>query len=235
MTLALIKATFGAGQRDINPSSSKPNLAQILREGANGADRIAADSRFHEETLAVATDAVKLAWEAESIEHVVSLAGNVTAPLVKVGSADTVAAGEYQIAADRRSLAFFASDTTSIDIAWIERINQAARQVAGNSETYVLVDQQTLLVKVDDGDVQTVLFETGDFGDIGNATAAEVAAVIDADLTDASSEDIGGAPVINSDTKGGGSSIEVTGGTANAALGFPTTKIAGAGLSIQST
>jgi hypothetical protein len=96
-----------------------------------------------------------------------------------------------------------------------------------NAETYALVDGQTLTVKVDDGAVQTATFNTADFVDIANATAAEVAAVIDGDITGATSFEISGKVRIESDTDGPGSAIEVTGGTANTALGFPTAKVAG--------
>lgn len=93
---------------------------------------------------------------------------------------------------------------------------------SGNTETYSLSDGQTLTVKVDGQSVaQTVTFNTGDFIDINNATAAEVAAVISTDLASPSATGgtSGGAVTITSDS---GGTIEVTGGTANAALGFPT-------------
>lgn len=96
-----------------------------------------------------------------------------------------------------------------------------------NSQPYTLSDGQTLTVKVDDGSVQTATFNTGDFADIANATAAEVAAVIDSDITGASSVAVSGKVRIESDTDGPGSALEVTGGTANTALGFSTTKVAG--------
>lgn len=93
---------------------------------------------------------------------------------------------------------------------------------AGNPENYALANGETLTVKVDGQSAeQTVTFETGDFVSIGAATAEEVAAVISADLV--SPPATGGgttAPTITSDSSG---TIEVTGGTANGALGFPTT------------
>lgn len=89
-----------------------------------------------------------------------------------------------------------------------------------NAETYALSDGQTLTVKVDVGAEQTATFNTGDFVDINNATAAEVAAVISTDITGATGGTAAGDVTITSDA---GISIEVTGGTANAVLGFPTT------------
>lgn len=94
---------------------------------------------------------------------------------------------------------------------------------SGNTETYALVDGQTLTVRVDgQTTAQTIVFNTSDFVDINNATAAEVAAVISTDLTtpSATGGTSGGAVTITSDS---GGTILVTGGTANAALGFPTT------------
>lgn len=94
---------------------------------------------------------------------------------------------------------------------------------SGNTETFTLSNGQTLTVKVDGQSAeQTVTFNTGDFGDIANALASEVAAVISTDLAtpSATGGTSAGAVTITSDS---GGTIEVTGGTANAALGFPTT------------
>lgn len=102
-----------------------------------------------------------------------------------------------------------------------------AALTAGTTETYALSDGLTLTVKVDGGAVQTATFNTADFAAIGAATAAEVAAVIATDIVGASCSDEGGAPRIESDTAGSGSSIEVTGGTANGILGFSTSIVKG--------
>ena len=98
---------------------------------------------------------------------------------------------------------------------------------SGNAETYDLDDGQTLTVKVDGGAVQTATFNTGDFVDIDNATAAEVAAVIDSDISGVSASDEGGYVRIVNDSEDSGNSIEITGGTANTALGFDTTLVKG--------
>jgi uncharacterized phage protein gp47/JayE len=106
--------------------------------------------------------------------------------------------------------------------------SEAAAVVSGNAETYSLSDGQTLTVEVDGGSVQAATFNTGDFAVIGLATAAEVAAVISADITGATAIDAGGFVRIESDNADGEtSSLEVTGGTANPALGFPTALVAG--------
>lgn len=64
---------------------------------------------------------------------------------------------------------------------------------------------------------------TGDVADISAVTGAEVAALIDADLTpDTSSSVSGGAVTISTVDQGSTASVQVTGGTANAAIGFDT-------------
>lgn len=103
----------------------------------------------------------------------------------------------------------------------------AAAITSGNAETYVIVNGQTLLVAVDGGGAATATFETADFSNISLATAAEIAAVITTDIAGASAADVGGSVVITSATTGDASSIHVTGGTANALLGFSTTAVNG--------
>jgi len=95
------------------------------------------------------------------------------------------------------------------------------------AETYDLDNAQTLLIKVDQGSEQTITFVTGDFVNIDLATAAEVAAVIDSNLTGGSASDEGGYVRVVSDTDGTGSALQVTGGTSNTALDFDTGLIKG--------
>jgi hypothetical protein len=106
--------------------------------------------------------------------------------------------------------------------------SEAAAIKSANAETYALSDGQTLTVKVDGGAVQTATFNTGDFAAIGAALAAEIAVVINTDITGVLATDAGGKVRIeSSNTDGATSSVEVTGGTANAAIGFSTTEVAG--------
>ena len=100
---------------------------------------------------------------------------------------------------------------------------------AGNAENYALVDGQNLTVIVNGGPVQTATFNTAEFAAIGAATAAEVAAVLAAELTGVAVDVTGGAPRLTSDLAGTDATIEVTGGTANAVLGFSTTPVSGGG------
>lgn len=109
-----------------------------------------------------------------------------------------------------------------VDVQSLALDKQPVTVTSGNTELFTLSDGQTLTVRVDGQSIaQTVTFNTGDFGDIANATAAEVAAVISTDLAtpSATGGTSGGAVTITSDS---GGTIHVTGGTANGALGFPT-------------
>lgn len=105
--------------------------------------------------------------------------------------------------------------------------NAKAALTAATLETYNFAGGKLLTVKVDGGAEQTVTFVDGDFATPSAATAAEVATRITTDLTDATAADAGGAPRITSDLDGSGSSVEVTGGTANALLDFATAIVKG--------
>lgn len=110
----------------------------------------------------------------------------------------------------------------------------AARETQNTESTpFALANADVLTVKINGGAVQTVTFLTAEFVDITNATAEEIAAVINASLSGGSaSASTGGTKVtITSDKIGTGSSVEVTGGTANAAgkLNFLTAVVAGTG------
>lgn len=91
------------------------------------------------------------------------------------------------------------------------------------TEPFTLADLQTLEVSVDGGTPQTITFDAAEFTAIGAALATEVAAEINTDLvggTASASDLVPGAVLLESD--GDASTIEVTGGTAAAALGFPS-------------
>jgi hypothetical protein len=107
----------------------------------------------------------------------------------------------------------------------------AASLESGTAELYDLDNGDTLTVIIDGGATQTITFSTGDFADIDNATAEEVAAVINNQIVGASaSASSGGTKVtIKSDRRGTSSSVQVTGGSANADLGFSTVAVTGTG------
>lgn len=97
----------------------------------------------------------------------------------------------------------------------------ASTLTSGNSEPFALTDSNTLLVEIDGGATQTVTFNTADFVDINNATALEVAVVLNNQLIGCSTNEVGGGVVVSSDTLGTSSRVEVTGGTDAAAFAFP--------------
>lgn len=99
---------------------------------------------------------------------------------------------------------------------WVARA--ALDQATG--EPFVLANSQTLLVAVDGETPQTVTFVTGDFVNITAATADEVATKINSATDGITATAQNGSVRLQSDTDGPGSSIQVTGGTANAELGF---------------
>lgn len=134
-------------------------------------------------------------------------------------------AGPYVLANGQTIVAVIDSEaavTTTISAT-------AASRTATNAGTYALSNGHTITVKVDGGAVQTIAFLTAEFVDIGAATAAEVAAVLNAKIAGASCDVSGGKPRITSDSKGTGSKIEVTGGTGNTAIAFATAEVVGTG------
>jgi phage tail sheath protein FI len=107
----------------------------------------------------------------------------------------------------------------------------AAARETGNAEPFALADGQTVTVRIDGGAVQAIAFLASELAAIGAATAAEVAAVINAKIAGAKATVTGGGTrvTITSDRRGTASSVEITGGTANAALGFALGPVAGTG------
>jgi len=104
-----------------------------------------------------------------------------------------------------------------------------AAQVESAAEMYALADGQTLTLKVDKGPEQSLSFLTAEFVDITTATAKEVAAVIGAKATGIRVTSDSSKVQVISDVAGSSSYVEITGGTANAVLGFSTSEQAGTG------
>ncbi len=105
----------------------------------------------------------------------------------------------------------------------------AAAMAAGGAGPYALADGMELLLRVDNGLEQTVLFSAADFADIANATATEVAAAINAVIVGGRATTPGGIVRLASDTEGTASRVQVTGGSANAVLAFPGSASVGGG------
>lgn len=104
-----------------------------------------------------------------------------------------------------------------------------AEVTTSNTETFALSDLQDLNVEVDGGSTQNVVFEAAEFGNIALASAAEVVDVMNAKLTGVSVAVDTGAVKITTDRQGSGASVQVTGGSANSVLAFPTTLQSGTG------
>jgi len=108
----------------------------------------------------------------------------------------------------------------------------AATVTGSNEETFDLSNGQTLLLGTDGFDSageQTITFVTGDFVSIAAATAAEVAAVINAQIIGGAAVDAGGYVKISSDTVGLASELVIYGGTAASTLGFSNATHTGTG------
>jgi phage tail sheath protein FI len=167
---------------------------------------------------------------------------NITSPATRTGTvasrtiqtAEGVATAGYVDGTSKVAPYILANgDTLVVDVdnggAATATFNGAAATLtSGNSETYNLSGSETLTAKINRGNVQTVTFQAGDFAVAGAATAEEVAAAMNNGLTGCS---VAGTTtvVITSDQIGTGSYIEVTGGTANTALGFSTSETQGTG------
>lgn len=107
----------------------------------------------------------------------------------------------------------------------------AAARTSGNAGPFALANNDTLTLAFDGGTVQTVTFTTSMFVAIGAATPAEVAAVINGQISGGLATVSGSNVVITSDRRGTGSGVNITGGSANAVgkLNYTTGNIAGGG------
>jgi hypothetical protein len=101
-------------------------------------------------------------------------------------------------------------------------VDQAPSLLGVTTEPFALVDGQTLVLHINGGSPQTATFNTADFAAIGAATAAEVAAVINADIPGVIASDDGTGKVqILGDLVSGTNSILVNPtGTATTTLGL---------------
>lgn len=105
----------------------------------------------------------------------------------------------------------------------------AASFAASGPGPYALQDGMSLRVRVDDGPEQSITFSANDFTDLGAASAAEVAAVLNAQLAGGRATQQAQIVHLASDTEGTASRLQVVGGTANAVLAFPAAAVIGTG------
>ena len=118
---------------------------------------------------------------------------------------------------------------------------------ASNYEPYALQNNDTLLIAFDGGLPLTVTFTSGQFTNIATATAEEVSDAITKSLRSQgktgsaylSNDGVGNFVVIQSDTKGPSSQVQVFGGRAQNALKFPlqrsSTAMIGTGWTVEPT
>ncbi len=106
----------------------------------------------------------------------------------------------------------------------------AATVTGSNTQPFALANNDTLIVEIDNGSPQTITFLTSEFSDIANATAVEVAAVINAKISGAFADVTANAVRITSDLQGTDSDVTVTGGVnAPTVLGLVAATDAGGG------
>ncbi len=101
--------------------------------------------------------------------------------------------------------------------------------IGSKSFPLALTNGSSLTVAVNGGAPQTVTFNSGSFADISNATAAEVAAVFNAQVTGASASVVDGRLVIRGNTEGATSSLTINDGPGSpvVALGLPAGTVGG--------
>lgn len=119
---------------------------------------------------------------------------------------------------------------------WRDTFNATAAARESDAEAWDLYGfgVQVLTVSIDGGATQTITFNNGNFVNPLLATAAEVAAVILAQIVGATALVTSGNKVtIRSNALGPASGVNVTGGLANDVLGFPVGNVAGTGLAAQ--
>lgn len=123
-------------------------------------------------------------------------------------------------------------ETAVIDLVF----GTAATLTSGNPETYDLDSINAggptdINVAIDGNPPTNIAFNSGQFVDYTAGTAAEVAAVMDAALGDATVSDSSGSVLITTDSLGSSAEIQVSAGTndANTEFGFSTTAVNGVG------
>lgn len=140
-----------------------------------------------------------------------------------INAASNIAIGSDVTVINGAELDFFGQLLGTDGDVTLENVD-GGRRVAALSGPILLVNGDTLNVKVDGGITQIITFVTADFADIANATDAEIAAVIDRDLVGAAGVvvniPVARAAIETENLTGSGdaSSIEVTGGSVTPAV-----------------
>lgn len=108
-------------------------------------------------------------------------------------------------------------------------IGTAGQSDAQNAENYDLNDGENLLIAADGNPAVDIVFDAADFPNIDAVTASEAAQYINVNHAGVFAFAEGGVLKVRSRTFGSGSSVEVQGGSANAAFGFNLVLFPGAG------
>ncbi|MEZ6195521.1 MAG: flagellar hook-associated protein FlgK [Planctomycetota bacterium] len=194
-----------------------------------------AQGRFVLSTVDQATGAVE--------QQTVTLDPNVNSPDDLVAALDGLAGvsaefdfdGKLRITADQGKLFHFGPIVDPNPDA--SGFGTGAARLAGAAEPFALANGDQITVAIDGGAPQTVTFNSAQFSNIGQATAAEVAAAINGTLGFPAARDEGGHLVIESPTSGTSSQLALTAtsGSPLAALGFAATSATGTGGSVDVT
>lgn len=127
---------------------------------------------------------------------------------------------------------------TAEELTSIQPFQAGSRASLGgaNAEPFAFSDGDTLAVTVDGGAPQNVVLNTADFAAIGAATAAEVANVLNTQLSGITATAAGGQVTITSDQPGSTSSLDIDDpdGVA-AALGLSTSLTLGSSVAATAT
>jgi len=203
---------YRANHPDFAEGDAQDNVAAIT-----GAERLAAASS--EVTLSLNLDAATTV----PINSIVRIGATgerwLTSAAVTNGGSDQAT---VTVDATSENTGTIAGNAYSIDSIVTPVSGWSAKAAINNLnvEPFPLADLYTLLLEVDEGQTQTVVFRSADFISIAAATAQEVIDAIAAATTGISGLDVSGFIRIFSDTDGSGSAIRVVGGTAAEALGF---------------
>lgn len=206
-----ITERFGFGGSNVVPGGAQgiPGLADALRD-------VADDLQGHQPQAIISANATDLGT-AQTLVNEIKVALNAIAP--SKGTVRGTAQAPFNIAAAQTLTV--AVDGGGADTATFDA---AAAVLDGIAETYDLSEVSSLGVnirwKLDNGDEVDTQFVAGDFAAPAAATAAEVAAAMNDDVTGSPVTDNAGSLRITSPTVGTAGRVEVLGGNARLQFGF---------------
>ena len=137
--------------------------------------------------------------------------------------------GTFSVAAESEQVGQVTGFSGTIDtiVTPVTGWSAKAALTCANSEVYNLSGGEILDVSIDGGPVQNLVIDAGFIFFPGSVSSVEVALALNDVMVGATAIAAGGKVRIESDTDGSGSSVQISGGTANAELGFSTDLIKG--------